>query len=461
MSPRCPKGTRRNKKTGECEQIGKTQKKCPKGTRRNKKTGECESAKVASKHYTPKSPEFAPPIEEIRPSKSEIREFREENVIEIPKIQLPEPIPIPRKVKSQMDYLSRRQKQFSLYAGIYDIGNLFYLYLLNKYRSNCLIYDQSYKNSQYAYAMYSSDHYDIGLTLDFRRMMHPTYKALHYRHLSNVAKQIADCVNNNKSEIIIIPLWLMFATSGHANVLIYRRFNNTVEHFEPHGESYSYYPRENKPIDDALLEFMTILNSKLPDVRFKPAHEVCVNMSGLQNIESGWRKRKPNEGGGYCAAWSMFFTELALKNPTIPSNELLDIIYKQMMESKNGASYLTKIIQGYAYYIQEKLEKYYAMLFDQPLIYTKLINPPNVEFQREFSRKLFFLVKIETRAINNSPWFNLGVARDAAAEHLASIPPKYVDLIKDAELELEVYDKLIAAKKELSPVRDLLDDSWT
>jgi hypothetical protein len=55
---RCPKGTRRNKKTGNCESVSTKahvkmrspspvvaslkKKRCPKGTRRNKKTGNCE-----------------------------------------------------------------------------------------------------------------------------------------------------------------------------------------------------------------------------------------------------------------------------------------------------------------------------------------------------------------------------------------------------------------------------------
>ena len=43
---RCPKGTRRNKKTGNCEPLKKTnhgkRPRCPNGTRRNKKTGNCE-----------------------------------------------------------------------------------------------------------------------------------------------------------------------------------------------------------------------------------------------------------------------------------------------------------------------------------------------------------------------------------------------------------------------------------
>jgi len=44
MPPRCPRGSRRNKKTGNCETTTHTQKqkRCSKGTRRNKKTGACE-----------------------------------------------------------------------------------------------------------------------------------------------------------------------------------------------------------------------------------------------------------------------------------------------------------------------------------------------------------------------------------------------------------------------------------
>ena len=44
---RCPNGTRRNKKTGECESQAAVQKKrCPNGSRRNSKTGECEKTKT-------------------------------------------------------------------------------------------------------------------------------------------------------------------------------------------------------------------------------------------------------------------------------------------------------------------------------------------------------------------------------------------------------------------------------
>jgi hypothetical protein len=40
---RCPNGSRRNKRTGECDKkIPPTIKRCPNGTRKNKITGKCE-----------------------------------------------------------------------------------------------------------------------------------------------------------------------------------------------------------------------------------------------------------------------------------------------------------------------------------------------------------------------------------------------------------------------------------
>ena len=52
LSKRCPKGTRRNKKTGKCEKTGtqkKEKKRCPPGTRLNPKTGRCNKIPTAKK----------------------------------------------------------------------------------------------------------------------------------------------------------------------------------------------------------------------------------------------------------------------------------------------------------------------------------------------------------------------------------------------------------------------------
>jgi hypothetical protein len=335
------------------------------------------------------------------PSKSDIKEFKKS--VEPPKLELPEPIPIPKKVKSQMDFFSRRQPLFTQYKGNNYIMILFYLYLFNKYKSDCLIYD---KASTYVAGGYLLNLYGNGLTLDFTKITGPAYaKEKHYDHLNTVIEQIVNCVNNNKSEIIIIPLTLVFATKSHANVMIYRKFNNTVEHFEPHGSFFSYDPYEDKLIEDALAEFMAILNKSLPDVRFKPSNQVCVNMSGLQSMEAGYRTRKPNEGTGYCAAWSLFFTELALKNPTIPSDQLLNIIY-EYINSKEGAVYFRKVIRGYVNHISEKIEKYFTILFRRKITVEEIVknfnqtNPKDKYFNTNTIPYMIALLELEKKLIN-------------------------------------------------------------
>jgi hypothetical protein len=72
--PRCAKGTRRNKKTGECESAAArtaASNRCPKGTRRNKKTGECVSKTGSKKSMgiLPKS------LSATKMSTDEIHEF--------------------------------------------------------------------------------------------------------------------------------------------------------------------------------------------------------------------------------------------------------------------------------------------------------------------------------------------------------------------------------------------------
>lgn len=452
---RCPKGTRRDKKTGECVK-GKTAKhkslikppspenipdifkrsdskasnknengednivlqkkqRCPKGTHKNKKTGKCEPNK--------QTPSIGASNENLQ-----VPEFKEDVAI-----SLPEPIPVPQRVKSALDYWAKRQKQFVKYAGHNDMSNLFYIYMLNKYRSNCLIYDTT-GNHINSYGLNS-----IGLTL--RTPRNKQEREPYIRHLHTVAQQISKCVKTNQSEIIIIPLWLNLTGARHTNVLIYRKNNNIVEHFEPHGSAFleKRQPHLNKRIDDALSEFMTILATHLLGVTLKPANEVCVDMTGLQILEGRGRKMKPNEGGGYCTMWSMFFAELALKNPEIPSKELLDIIYAKVTESEDVQKYLLAIIQGYVYYMSEKLEKYYAILFGNRAIYDDLVA---MKHTSEFYRKMFLLIQIEMRAINEQG-FDLNEGRRELAERIKTASNR------DLEEELFVYDKLIAAKEDI------------
>ena len=98
-----------------------------------------------------------------------------------------------------------------------------------------------------------------------------------------------------------------------------------------------------------------MLNSELkknnqPFVKLIPSNEVCPYIDGLQSLEEDARQKEtiPYQGPGLCSAWSMFFTELTLKNPTISSNELLNIIMNKFdKEPDKQAKYIRQIIIGY------------------------------------------------------------------------------------------------------------------
>ncbi len=270
-------------------------------------------------------------------------------------VKMPEPIHI-KRIQAKLDLFSEKNI-IRQWPGYDMIDTLFYLYLFNKYKNNCLI----------KYTGLTSKN-ALGIELQIKKRMSKNDKAIYQTHLQVVSKQLSDCIQRNPDSIVV-PLYLKGSTGGHANVLIYRKKDHTIEHFEPHGAYYSFNNDINKLIDTKLNEFIHILNTHLkknnkPPVKLIPSNDVCPYIYGLQALEEKSSQQKlPLEGGGYCAAWSMFFTELALKNPTIPSNELLNIIYNKLdKDREKQGNYLRQIIIGYVNLIHDKIEKYFHFI---------------------------------------------------------------------------------------------------
>jgi hypothetical protein len=270
-------------------------------------------------------------------------------------VKMPEPIHI-KRIHSKLDFFSEKNI-IRQWPGYDIIDTLFYLYLFNKYKNNCLI-----KHSGII------SYIALGLELHIRVKV--ANRKIYKDHLLSVSKQLSECIGRNLNSIVI-PLYLKGSNGGHANLLIYRKNDHTIEHFEPHGAYYSLSTNNkiNKLIDIRLNEFMSILNKQLkkinkPPVKLIPSNDVCPVIKGLQALEESSTKQKlPLEGKGYCAAWSMFFTELALKNPTIPSNELLNIIYNKLdKDPEKQSNYLRQVITGYINLIYDKIEKYFYFI---------------------------------------------------------------------------------------------------
>jgi hypothetical protein len=284
--------------------------------------------------------------------------------------------PITGMVK-MMDQLNRSGEVLSNFIGIQQVESLFYIYLLKKYKNRCFLFKPP-------------NYLNILINLTTVRVSKDQLMLF-----NNIALQICKCIKQDM-EIIIIPFSLIFrgdkVKGEHANVMIYRKRTNQIEHFEPHGGSFLGYTVRKREYNDRIQSRLTFFTSLInvclapthPPVTFMHSSEVCImtefNKTGFQTLEerSSIGKIMNMEGDGYCLAWSMFFTELCLKNPLLTSKEILELIDDHFKKTylvtaqHNLKDYLRKVIRGYANFINEKIMKYFSIFFGEELTIAKI-----------------------------------------------------------------------------------------
>ena len=313
-----------------------------------------------------------------------------------------------QKIKKKLDRLTvKGMEKISDFAGLAITESMFYLYLLKKYKSPCFLIDCT------------GDFWEIlGLNLYIREFYSQEETAKIKSYLERLSKSLVECINNDVN-IIIIPLGLMLYSPGveepdaHANVLIYRKQFNHIEHFEPHGQTGSFGNEKfNNTIDLFLKLFVECVNVEL--LKYKtPAQikattpieligssQVCPRFRGLQSYEEGSEifKFEDIESGGYCAAWSMFFTELCLKNPTMTSNQIMNSLFSAAFQKSlffTTEDYFRHIIRGYATFINEKISTYFKFLLDDKKINMARIKQMSLDEKASLTRKMVMIINIE------------------------------------------------------------------
>ena len=257
-------------------------------------------------------------------------------------LNLPEPLKVKPSIAKYLDLMDERGKTVWAFEGSDIIENLFYLHLINKYKSRCIP-----KGTKRLIGI------EIPLKLKYTKEenMEMTLQ------FNETGKIIADCVKRGE-KMILIPLAYRRGMGGHFNLLIYKVENNELEHFEPHGGEFIGNERLQASSKKIILHFTNILNKyleqhSLREVKYTEASQVCPYIRGLQEMEghSKLQKVKKIEPPGYCTAWGLFFAELNLKNPNLTSSEILDNIYNYLTTKNSGPDYLRKVIRGYAGYI--------------------------------------------------------------------------------------------------------------
>jgi hypothetical protein len=328
----------------------------------------------------------------------------------IPKINLPVAYKPKHKDTKLLDKIDRKLKSLKQsgsekilhFSGSVEVETMFYLYLFKKYKSNCFLHDKQ------------SRAHILGISIDIRqRYSYEEHKKIE-DHLKSLAEIFVSCIKKLDTKIIIIPVQLSFSNGGgHANLLIYRKNLNQIEHFEPHGQDYigdKDIAGTNKIIRDWIKYFVHEINNKLieikkPEVKLIESNDICPYLDGLQALEtwSELTKVVGVEPGGYCSAWSMFFTELSLKNPEIPSSILMNYIFDtlQSMSNKEKSNYLRGVVRGYSIYVNEKIEKYFS-LFNNAGLTIKEIMEFSEEKRYKFIEILNTLVELEMSLATDS-----------------------------------------------------------
>jgi len=332
---------------------------------------------------------------------------------------LPGELTYSEKIAKKMEKTFQMHKDVQPFIGTFYFTNLFYLYLFKKYKINCVI---------------TNTVTGIALTFNFKKNEKISD---HHENIEDCSQQIFECVTR-LHKIIIIPLMFQIIVGekqlgGHANLLIYRVTTGELEHFEPHGAEYGGIQKKmiNKRIKDVLSYLVAAINDKIKDynaefddsssrssnssssnsgkikeVTLIPAEAVCpVVEGGLQALEqtSMIPKNAILEPKGYCASWSMFFTELCLKNPELSSRQIHDAIMEktELYEAKND--YLRNVIRGYTCFINNKIAKHFSHVFGEPITSVKIhsllsefsqTGEKNEEFTN-FLDKFFEIMEVE------------------------------------------------------------------
>ncbi len=306
---RCPRGSRRNKITGDCDknkvvlksvpvsdaphQRVEKQKRCPRGSRRNKKTGICEPTEVTSKSN--------------KTHQDDINKFK----------------------KEILDMIESGK----------NIRNI--------------NYDESWDTSKFAISALFHK-YQAREKCRIHRIQLSDNEIMYEYVAKTVASQLKDCI---KRGLTVLPMIVSYEISGdieHANSMVLKADERKIYYFEPNGVFFSGWEK-------IVASFLNILTSEMSGdgntYTYEFVQVVC--NAGLQKKELEIRRRDKdvNANGrilGYCQMWSIYFFDCVLSYPNLPINRIQDIIF----DTAKGTTGIRDLITEYIRVTLKNIHKY-------------------------------------------------------------------------------------------------------
>ncbi len=119
----------------------------------------------------------------------------------------------------------------------------------------------------------------------------------------------------------VIPIGIELGDQAHANILIYDKVNNTIERFEPHGNTYprnfNYFPNK---LDNILKSYFSNIFFKLNYVNIKK----ILPKIGFQTLEllEHSKNKQLGDPGGFCGVWCIWYAYNRIKYREIDNTKL-------------------------------------------------------------------------------------------------------------------------------------------
>jgi hypothetical protein len=168
------------------------------------------------------------------------------------------------------------------------------------------------------------------------------------------------CLQNPNKKIVVIPMTLEGTRHAgsdrerhwaHSNFIIIRKnpgHTPVAQHFEPHG-------RESAAHNDWRMERQLKEYFQRFGVLYAPVYMMCP--VGLQAIECSFDDRQckdvRNDPGGYCAAWSFFFLQTALKFPDMWTDDITTLVGQVLNKDPKA---FHKFIINYSQFLYKNIE---------------------------------------------------------------------------------------------------------
>lgn len=234
----------------------------------------------------------------------------------------------PIKINKQCIKISESEKvNFCSYVGITLDILVGLIYLLNKFKNACTTISNNFIYNKDLCDYYASIGVKTNYKCEFLNFeIIWIFKRLFFS--SDFENNFKKCVQNKKKRFIIIPLGIELEIGSHANYLIFDKKLNEIERFEPYGaKSPSKFDYDPQLLDNYLKIKFQEINEK---INFIPPENYIPKIS-FQYLEIFEQKTKNlGDPGGFCAVWSVWYTEMRMTYPDIDRKQLVKMLLREI-----------------------------------------------------------------------------------------------------------------------------------